>query len=311
MLSAAVVVIVAARLSYDATNLHGRTEELVYTAAKTGFRSFDFDAEDVRAVGNGLKRSGVPPEDLILQVKFTPQVGGAKEAEQLLRQSLIYVESTLNVTLMRTNIDVAFLTTEWTGIQGMENLYRSLEKHTKKGFIKKIGLADFDVANIVQLTEAVTIKPSIVQGRILSAEFMGTLDMFDREGISTQVHGGVHDMAQILTQMGAGRSIQFGRRAREVGKTPRQIVVSYIMAKGPAVFVQPTVEQMDEMLRVERMRALDADSIALCDNILLEYKNLRERFYSSHAAKPTATMEQHARAKVRELLAQTKQGGHV
>ena len=101
------------------------------------------------ATGRGIKKSGVPREEIFLVSKLWPTVYEKKTAvdEMLARLDTNYV-------------DVLFLhqpTDNWR--EG----YRNIEKAVKEGKVRSIGLSNFSEDEVQEAIDTMEIKPQLVQ----------------------------------------------------------------------------------------------------------------------------------------------------
>ena len=101
------------------------------------------------ATGRGLKKSGVPREEIFLVSKLWPTVYEKETAvdEMLKRLGTDYV-------------DVLFLhqpTDNWR--EG----YRNIEKAVKEGKVRSIGLSNFSAEEVQEAIDTMEIKPQLVQ----------------------------------------------------------------------------------------------------------------------------------------------------
>ncbi len=126
-------------------------EEAVYSAFKNGYRLIDTANaySNERAVGRGIKRSGVPREEIFLESKLWPTVYTKESAvdEMLNRLGVEYVDLLL---LRQPAGDYV------TG-------YKMMEKAVKEGKVKSIGVSNFEGEPLQKILEICEIKPSVIQ----------------------------------------------------------------------------------------------------------------------------------------------------
>ena len=126
-------------------------ERSVEFALKNGYRLIDTANAymNEKAVGRGIRNSGVPREEIFVSTKLWPSVYKDENAidETLDRLGLEY-------------IDLLFLhqpAGDWkTG-------YKHLEEAYKEGKIKAIGISNFEGEYIKELLEICEIKPQVIQ----------------------------------------------------------------------------------------------------------------------------------------------------
>lgn len=128
-----------------------QAENSVYAALKGGYRLVDTANAYVneKAVGRGMKRSGVKREDIFLSTKLWPTVYEEDSA----------VEKTLE-RLGTDYIDLLFIhQPAGNYIAG----YKQLEKAYKAGIVKSIGISNFHGEKLRKLLDAAEIKPHVIQ----------------------------------------------------------------------------------------------------------------------------------------------------
>lgn len=127
-----------------------QAENSVINSLKDGYRLIDTANayENEKAVGRGIKASGVNREDIFVSTKLWPSVYEDDTA----------VDKTLE-RLGLEYIDLLFIhqpTSNWKAG------YRQLEKAYKEGKIKSIGISNFE-NEIEELLEFAEIKPQVIQ----------------------------------------------------------------------------------------------------------------------------------------------------
>ena len=126
-------------------------EVAVESALRNGARLIDTANAYMNesATGRGIKKSGVPREEIFLVSKLWPTVYEKETAvdEMLKRLDTDYV-------------DVLFLhqpTDNWRGG------YRNIEKAVKEGKVRSIGLSNFSAEEVQEAIDTMEIKPQLVQ----------------------------------------------------------------------------------------------------------------------------------------------------
>ncbi|MDO4863219.1 MAG: aldo/keto reductase [Ruminococcus sp.] len=128
-----------------------QAESAVESALRSGVRLIDTanGYMNESATGRGIKKSGVPREEIFLVTKLWPTVYEKETA----------VEETL-ARLGTDYIDLLFLhqpTDNWR--EG----YKNIEKAVKAGKVKAIGLSNFPEELLKEAIETMEIKPQVVQ----------------------------------------------------------------------------------------------------------------------------------------------------
>ena len=126
-------------------------EEAVYNALKCGYRLIDTANAymNERAVGRGIKKSGIPREEIFLESKLWPTVYTKETAvdEMLERLDTNYVDLLL---LHQPAGDY---------LAG----YKAMEKAVKEGKARAIGLSNFEGKPLKEILENCEITPTVIQ----------------------------------------------------------------------------------------------------------------------------------------------------
>lgn len=126
-------------------------ENSVIHALKNGYRLIDTANAYVneRAVGRGIKKSGVPRKDIFLETKLWPS----------------FYEDTAAVdkTLERLDTDYIDLMILHQPAGNYLAGYRQLEKGYKEGKLKAIGISNFNEAEIEDIIAHCEIMPALIQ----------------------------------------------------------------------------------------------------------------------------------------------------
>lgn len=128
-----------------------QAEQAVVDALACGYRMIDTAQAymNERAVGRGIKRSGVAREDIFISTKIW--------ASQYLTEGT--VEKSLEL-LGTDYIDLMFIHQPAGDFMAG---YRKLEKAYKEGKIKAIGISNFQGEKLKKLLEECEIKPHVIQ----------------------------------------------------------------------------------------------------------------------------------------------------
>ena len=127
-------------------------EESVCNALVLGYRLIDTANAYVneRAVGRGMKKSGIPREKIFLSTKLW-----VSEYEN---------PNAIEETMERLGVDYIDLLFLHQPAGNYMAGYRQLEKAYKAGKIKAIGLSNFDSKSFNEILEKCEIKPQVYQG---------------------------------------------------------------------------------------------------------------------------------------------------
>ena len=129
-------------------------EASVLSALKDGYRLLDTANAYVneKAVGRGMKKSGIPREEIFLETKLWPTFYEQPDA----------VENTLE-RLGTDYIDLLLIhQPAGNYIAG----YKLMEKAYKAGKVKAIGLSNFTVEQMQEILDICEIKPAVLQTEV-------------------------------------------------------------------------------------------------------------------------------------------------
>ncbi len=137
---------------YQVTN--EECEKCVLDAISVGYRSIDTAQAygNEEAVGNAVKKCGVPRDQLFLTTKVWITNGGYEKAKTSLKESLKKLQSDY--------IDLVLIHQPFNDYYGT---YRAMEEAYKEGWIRAIGVSNFYPDRLVDLCSFVEVKPAINQ----------------------------------------------------------------------------------------------------------------------------------------------------
>ncbi len=196
-----------------------QAEQAVYDALACGYRMIDTAQAymNERAVGRGMKKSGVPRGDIFLSTKIW--------ASQYLMENT--VEKSLEL-LDTDYIDLMFIHQPAGDFMAG---YRKLEKAYKEGKIKSIGISNFHGKKLEKLLSECEIKPHVIQMEAHPYYMdMETIDMLKECGCRVMAwyplgHG---DKALINEPV-------FTELAEKYGKSNAQIILRWHVQMGNQV----------------------------------------------------------------------------
>lgn len=137
---------------YQVTN--EECEKCVLDAISVGYRSIDTAQAygNEEAVGNAVKKCGVPCDQLFITTKVWITNGGYEKAKASLKESLKKLQSDY--------IDLMLIHQPFNDYYGT---YRAMEEAYKEGWIRAIGVSNFYPDRLVDLCSFVEVKPAINQ----------------------------------------------------------------------------------------------------------------------------------------------------
>ena len=248
-------------------------ENSVREALKMGYRLIDTANAYVneRAVGRGMKQSGVKREEIFLSTKLWPS-----EYEN---------ENAVDETLERLGVDYVDLLYIHQPAGNWLAGYRQLEKAYKDGKAKSIGISNFEGKYIAELETKWEIVPQFIQVEahpyFTQQELRKTLDK-----------NGIRLMSWY--PLGHGdKSLQnepvFAELGKKYGKTPAQVILRWHTQMGFAVIPgSRNVDHIRDNLDILDFTLTDAEKaeIAKLDKGVRYYHRTDEQLVQFAAWKP-------------------------
>lgn len=233
-------------------------EVSVREALKMGYRLVDTANAYVneRAVGRGIKESGVDRKDVFLSTKLWPS-----EYEN---------ENAVDETLERLGVDYVDLLFIHQPAGNWLAGYRQLEKAYKEGKAKSIGISNFEGKYIEELETKWEIVPQFIQVEahpyFTQTELRKTLDKYDIKLMSWYPLG--HGDKSLINEP------VFAELGKKYGKSSAQIILRWHTQKGFVVI--PGSKNVDHI-----KDNLDILDFKLTDEEMAEIAKLdkNERYY--------------------------------
>jgi len=127
-------------------------EQAVYDALSNGYRMIDTANAymNEKAVGRGMKRSGVAREEIYLVTKLWPSVYAD-------------ADKAIDETLSRLGTDYIDLLFLHQPVGDYIGAYQAMERAVKAGKVRSLGLSNFPEEQIREVVAATEIKPAFVQ----------------------------------------------------------------------------------------------------------------------------------------------------
>lgn len=247
-------------------------EVTVREGLKMGYRLIDTANaySNERAVGRGIKASGVDRKEIFLSTKLW-----ITEYEN---------ENAVDETLERLGVDyIDLLFIHQPGGNYMAG-YRMLEKAYKEGKIKAIGISNFEGKYIEEILEKCEIKPQVIQVEahpyFTQDELRKTLDKENIKLMSWYPLG--HGDSNLMNEE------VFASLANKYNKTPAQIILKWHTQMG--FIVIPGTKNVDHV-----RENFDIFDFKLTDDEMkeIEKANKNERYYirTDEALKQFATWQ--------------------
>lgn len=200
-------------------------ERCVLDAISVGYRSIDTAQAygNEEAVGNAIRKCGVPREELFITTKIWISNGGYEKAKASLRESL--------KKLQTEYIDLVLIHQPFNDYYGT---YRAMEEAYQEGWIRAIGVSNFYPDRLIDLCQFVEVKPAVNQVETHAFQQQKTAhDYMVKYGVQHESWGpfaeGRNDFFSnpVLTEIGAKH-----------GKTAAQAALRFLIQSG--VVVIPT-----------------------------------------------------------------------
>ena len=187
--------------------------DAVRWALELGYRHID-TAQAYRneeSVGEGLRESGVPRDEVFITTKFHPGRGDAAvEAERSLQR------------LGLEQVDLYIV--HWPG-GGATRAWQGMERARERGYARSIGVSNFSVVELEQVLGAASVPPVVNQVQFSPYEYRkGLLDACRENGIALEAY----------SPLGRGRHLgsdTVGRIAERLGRTPAQVLLRWCLER--------------------------------------------------------------------------------
>ena len=231
-------------------------EESVYTALASGMRLIDTAVVygNERGVGRGIKRSGVPREEIFITTKlWTPDYEDAEHSIDLCLERL----GTTYIDLLLLHYPAA----------NDEKAYQAMERAVKAGKVRSIGLSNFFREDFDRILKMAEIPPAVDQMEThLHHQNVELKKYLDSCGTVLESWFPLGGRGQ--TEMMFNEPV-VQKLAKEHGKSPAQIILRWHLQAGHVVMPGSTNaahikenyeifdffltdEEMQEMSRLER-----------------------------------------------------------
>jgi diketogulonate reductase-like aldo/keto reductase len=196
--------------------------DAVRSALELGYRHIDTAQAygNEESVGQGLRDSGVPREEVFITTKFYPaRDDPTAEAERSLGR--LGVEQ---VDLYIVHWPQGGPTRAWPG----------MERARELGYARSIGVSNFDVGELEQVMAVASIAPVVDQVQFSPFEFRrALLEECERRSVALEAY----------SPLGTGRHLTHEavkRIAEGVGRTPAQVLLRWCIQHGLAVITKST-----------------------------------------------------------------------
>jgi diketogulonate reductase-like aldo/keto reductase len=224
------------------------TRRAVGWALEAGYRHIDTAQAygNERSVGEGLRASGVPREDIFLTTKFWP---GRRDPERELEGSLRRL-GVDQVDLYLVHWPQGAPTRAWAG----------MERAAQNGLARAIGVSNFAVDELDAVLASATIAPAVNQVQFSPFQFRrALLDACRRRGIVLEAYSP-------LTRGRGLSDATIVQIASRLQRTPAQVMLRWAIQRGIPVIpksvrrerIVANAQVFDFALGDDDVRALDA-----------------------------------------------------
>jgi 2,5-diketo-D-gluconate reductase A len=216
--------------------------DAVRWALELGYRHIDTAQAygNEESVGQGLRESGIPREEVFVTTKFFPaRQDPVAEAERSLeRLGVDYVD------LYIIHWPQGGPTWAWPG----------MERAHEAGFARSIGVSNFGVDDLGQMLATATMPPVVNQVQFSPYEYRtALLEACRQNGIALEAY----------SPLGTGRHLAgdtVGRIARRLERTPAQVLLRWCIERGIPVIPKSTHrERIAENAKLFDFRLSDED----------------------------------------------------
>lgn len=203
------------------------TVEAVRTALELGYRQIDtaHAYQNERSVGQAVKESGIPREDIFITTKLWVSDYGYEK-------SLAQIDKMLE----RLDTDYINLLLLHQPVGDYLGAYHAMEEAVKQGKVRSIGLSNFEGEILKEVLEAAIIKPAALQVELhpyaTRSELREQLKPYNTriESWYPLGHGDINLLNEAI----------FLDLAQKYGKSPAQIILRWHIQMGNLVFPKST-----------------------------------------------------------------------
>ncbi len=238
----------------------------VVDAIESGYRLIDTAASYMNeaAVGDGLRESGVPREELFVTSKLWVQDTGYERTRDAIDKSLA-----------RLNLDYLDLYLIHQPYADLHGSWRAMEEAYKAGKLRAIGLSNFEPDRLMDIMAFNEIKPAVNQVEV---------NPFHQQTESSAFMGENGVQAEAWAPFAEGRNSLFQNEkligiAARYGKSVGQVVLRWLVQRGIVALAKSVrKERMQENLDVFdfELDATDLAEIAALDNATSSFFSHRD-----------------------------------
>ncbi len=221
-------------------------ERAVRWALEAGYRHIDTAQAygNEASVGRALRSSGIPRREVFITTKFYPAR----------RDPVAEVQASLR----RLGVDQVDLYIIHWPQNGPTWAWPGMEAARERGFARSIGVSNFSVDQLEQVTAIASTPPVINQVQFSPFEYRrALLEACEARKV----------LVEAYSPLGTGRHLAeptVGRVAQRLGRTPAQVLLRWCLQRGAIVLPKSTHrERIEENARVFDFSLSDADMATL------------------------------------------------
>lgn len=226
-------------------------ERCVVDAVQAGYRLIDTAAsyKNEEATGRGLKRCGVPREQLFVTSKLWVEDAGYERARVAIDKSL-----------KRLGLDYLDLFLIHQPFSDVHGAWRAMEEAYRAGKLRAIGLSNFQPDRLTDIATFNEVTPAVNQIEV---------NPFHQQAESVDFMNGLDVQPEAWAPFAEGRNNLFGNEqlvavAQRHGKTVGQVVLRWLVQRGIVALAKSVrKERMLENLAVFDFELSDEDVRAI------------------------------------------------
>ena len=217
--------------------------DAVLWALELGYRHIDTAQAygNEESVGQGLRESGVPRDEVFVTTKFRP-TSGNDPADEAAR------------SLERLGIDRLDLYLVHSPAGGPTWAWPGMERSRELGYARSVGISNYDVGEVETVLSGASVPPVVNQVQFNPFAYRkALLDLCEQHGIVLEAY----------SPLGTGRHLAdetVGRIAGRLGRTPAQVLLRWCFQREIPVIPKSTHrERIAENAEIFDFTLTDAD----------------------------------------------------